>query len=83
MRHVDAESFANMSLIIHLNASTVQAPDPDAKFMVTRVEEALRWGADAVSVHINVGSAQEERQIPTTSPGSPRPASSGTFRCWR
>lgn len=63
LRHVDHRSFADMSLIVHMSVSTRHAPDPDAKFLVASVEEALRLGADAVSVHVNVGSAQEERQI--------------------
>lgn len=63
LRHVDPAWFAQMSLIVHLSASTSHAPDPDAKFMVATVEEALRLGADAVSVHVNVGSREEARQI--------------------
>lgn len=63
IRHVDPAWFAQMSLIVHLSASTSHAPDPDAKFMVATVEEALRLGADAVSVHVNVGSREEPRQI--------------------
>ncbi|SMQ16979.1 2-amino-4,5-dihydroxy-6-oxo-7-(phosphonooxy)heptanoate synthase [Streptomyces sp. Ag82_O1-12] len=63
VRHISPERFAAMSLIIHLNASTSQALDPDAKYVVTQVEEALRLGADAVSVHVNVGSDDERQQI--------------------
>ncbi|MEZ0161222.1 2-amino-3,7-dideoxy-D-threo-hept-6-ulosonate synthase, partial [Streptomyces griseorubens] len=63
VRHLSPERFAEMSLIIHLNASTSQAHDPDAKYVVTEVEEALRLGADAVSVHVNVGSDDERQQI--------------------
>jgi 2-amino-4,5-dihydroxy-6-oxo-7-(phosphooxy)heptanoate synthase len=63
VRHVRTDRFAAMSLIVHLNASTGQAVDPDAKYMVTAVEEALRLGADAVSVHVNLGSDEEPRQI--------------------
>jgi 2-amino-4,5-dihydroxy-6-oxo-7-(phosphonooxy)heptanoate synthase len=63
VRHIRPERFADMSLIIHLNASTGQAPDPDAKYVVTEVEEALRLGADAVSVHVNLGCDDERRQI--------------------
>lgn len=62
-RHVDPAWFTQLSLVIHLSASTSRAPDPDAKFMVATVEEALRLGADAVSVHVNVGSREEARQI--------------------
>ncbi|MEV0776486.1 2-amino-3,7-dideoxy-D-threo-hept-6-ulosonate synthase [Streptomyces sp. NPDC050433] len=63
LRHVEPSRFGDMSLIVHLNASTRHAPDPDAKYLVTHVEEALRLGADAVSVHVNLGSRQEARQV--------------------
>ncbi len=63
VRHIHPDRFAGMSLIIHLNASTGQAADPDAKYVVTEVEDALRLGADAVSVHVNVGSLDERQQI--------------------
>ncbi|MWA09129.1 2-amino-3,7-dideoxy-D-threo-hept-6-ulosonate synthase [Streptomyces sp. BA2] len=63
LRHVDHGWFGDMSLIMHLNASTRHAPDPDAKYLVAHVEEALRLGADAVSVHVNLGSRQEARQV--------------------
>lgn len=63
VRHVDPAWFAQTALIIHLSASTAHAQDPDAKFIVSSVEEALRLGADAVSVHVNLGSGREARQI--------------------
>lgn len=63
LRHIHPDRFANLSVIIHLNASTDRAADPDAKYVVTGVEEALRLGADAVSVHINLGSTDERQQI--------------------
>ncbi|GIF47590.1 2-amino-3,7-dideoxy-D-threo-hept-6-ulosonate synthase [Asanoa ferruginea] len=63
LRHVDHRWFGDMSLIVHLSASTRHAPDPDAKYLVADVEEALRLGADAVSVHVNLGSAAEARQV--------------------
>jgi len=63
LRHLDSGRFADMSLIVHLSASTVRAPDPDAKYLVSSVEESLRLGADAVSVHVNLGSDQEARQL--------------------
>ncbi|MCE7080571.1 2-amino-3,7-dideoxy-D-threo-hept-6-ulosonate synthase [Streptomyces sp. ST2-7A] len=63
LRHIHPARLADMSLIVHLNASTAHAPDPDAKYMVTGVEDALRWGADAVSVHVNMGSSDERRQL--------------------
>lgn len=63
LRHVDHSAFAGMAMIVHLSASTVHAPDPDAKYLVASVEEALRLGADAVSVHVNVGADGEREQI--------------------
>lgn len=63
LRYVDPSRFTRTSLILHLSASTRHAPDPDAKYLVATVEEALRIGADAVSVHVNLGSAEERRQI--------------------
>lgn len=63
VRFIDPVWFKQLSLIVHLSASTVHAPDPDRKVLVGTVEEALRLGADAVSVHVNVGSREEARQI--------------------
>lgn len=63
LRHIRHTRFTAMSLVVHLSASTGHAPDPDAKYLVTGVEEALRLGADAVSVHVNLGSLDERRQI--------------------
>ena len=51
------------ALIIHLSASTAHAKDPNDKRIVTSVEKAIALGADAVSVHINVGSKTEAEQI--------------------
>lgn len=63
LRYVDPRWFAETSLIVHLSASTSRAPDPDAKYLVASVEEALRLGADAVSVHVNLGSRDERAQV--------------------
>lgn len=63
LRHVAQDSFTNTSLILHLSASTRHAPDPDAKYLVASVEESLRLGADAVSVHVNIGSDDERHQV--------------------
>lgn len=43
-------------LIVHLSASVSHQPDPDRKVLVGTVEEAVGLGADAVSVHVNIGS---------------------------
>ena len=63
LRHLSPRAFTRLGLIVHLSASTDHAADPDAKYLVSTVEEALRRGADAVSTHVNLGSAEEPRQI--------------------
>ncbi len=50
-------------LIVHLSASTKLSPDPNYKIQVCSVDEAMRIGADAVSVHINVGAEQESKML--------------------
>jgi predicted phospho-2-dehydro-3-deoxyheptonate aldolase len=50
-------------LIIHLSASTGLGKTPDAKTLVCTVEEALRLGADAVSVHVNFGAETEKEML--------------------
>ncbi len=52
-----------MGLIVHLSASTSIGVKPNWKVKVCSVEEALRLGADAVSVHINVGSHHEAEML--------------------
>ncbi|MFI5910822.1 2-amino-3,7-dideoxy-D-threo-hept-6-ulosonate synthase [Dactylosporangium sp. NPDC051541] len=63
VRQVDPQRFRDLSLIVHLSAGTGLTADPDAKVLVCSVEEALRMGADAVSVHVNAGSRTEARQL--------------------
>ena len=52
-----------IGLIVHLSGSTKWSPDPNRKVQVASVEEAERIGADAVSVHINVGSETESEML--------------------
>ena len=49
----------DVGLIVHLSASTRIAPDPNCKVMTTTVEEAIKLGADAVSIHVNLGAEDE------------------------
>jgi 2-amino-4,5-dihydroxy-6-oxo-7-(phosphooxy)heptanoate synthase len=51
------------ALVVHLSASTACGPDVNAKVLVGDVEEAVRLGADAVSVHVNIGSDTEAQQL--------------------
>ncbi len=53
----------DIGLIVHLSASTSLGPDPNNKVLVTSVEEAIKLGADAVSVHINIGADNEAEML--------------------
>jgi len=61
--HGHRGSGKDIGLILHLSGSTVWSPDPNAKILVNTVENALRMGADAVSVHINIGAESESDML--------------------
>jgi predicted phospho-2-dehydro-3-deoxyheptonate aldolase len=50
-------------LIIHLSGGTSLSPDPNAKELVCTVEEAIKLGADAVSIHINLGAETDKEML--------------------
>lgn len=51
------------SLIVHLSASTALAHNSNRKELVSSVEHAIRLGATAVSVHVNLGDAYESQML--------------------
>ncbi len=53
----------DVGLIIHLSASTCMAPDPNCKVLVCSVEEAIKLGADAISIHVNIGAEDEKAML--------------------
>ena len=59
-KRVDA---GNAGLIVHLSASSNLSPVSSNKEQVCTVQEAIRIGADAVSVHINVGAQDEDKML--------------------
>lgn len=52
-----------MGLILHLSGATRLSSDPHFKAQVSTIKEAIRLGADGVSVHINVGSLREHDML--------------------
>jgi len=52
----------DLGLIVHLSASTDMF-NPLCKQLICTVEEALRLGADGVSIHINFGNDFESRML--------------------
>jgi fructose-bisphosphate aldolase / 2-amino-3,7-dideoxy-D-threo-hept-6-ulosonate synthase len=57
------EKGSDIGLIIHLSAGVAIGPDPLDKTIITSVEEAIQLGADAVSIHINLGSLQTSKML--------------------
>jgi len=53
----------DVGLLIHISASTSISPDPNAKVQVCSVEEAVRKGADGISVHVNIGAPTEKEMM--------------------
>ena len=53
----------NAGLIVHLSGITVHCPDPNNKVQICSVADAVRLGADAVSVHVNVGAKEEAQML--------------------
>ena len=53
----------DIGLIIHLSGSTSLSVYPNAKTLVCSIEEAIKLGADAVSIHINLGDNQEKEML--------------------
>ncbi|MBW1979723.1 MAG: class I fructose-bisphosphate aldolase family protein [Deltaproteobacteria bacterium] len=57
------KSGPDMGLIVHLSGSTSLSPEPNAKTLVCTVTEAIRLGADGVSVHVNIGNGREKEML--------------------
>jgi len=53
----------DIGLILHLSASTKLSTRPNKKVLVNTVENALRMGADGVSIHINIGDDEEPEML--------------------
>jgi class I fructose-bisphosphate aldolase len=52
----------NTGLIIHISASTEHHNEVN-KSLVCDVQEALKHGADAVSIHVNIGNSYEQAML--------------------
>ncbi|MCP1661735.1 MAG: fructose-bisphosphate aldolase [Methanocalculus sp. MSAO_Arc1] len=61
--HGHRRSGEDIGLILHLSASTSLGPDPNNKVIVNSPTHALKMGADAVSVHVNIGADSEASMI--------------------
>lgn len=52
----------DLGLIVHMSASTDLSLRKNDKVLVCTVEEAIKLGADGVSIHVNIG-AEDEKQM--------------------
>ena len=53
----------DIGLILHLTGSSNLSPNPNNKVVVMTVEESLVIGADAVSVHVNIGDENDSEMM--------------------
>lgn len=61
--HGHRKSGKDVGLILHLSASTSLNTDPNQKVLVSTVERCIRMGADAVSIHVNLGADTEAQML--------------------
>ncbi|GHV53713.1 2-amino-3,7-dideoxy-D-threo-hept-6-ulosonate synthase [Deltaproteobacteria bacterium] len=57
------KSGRDVGLIMHLSSSTELSPLANRKTLTASVEDALRYGADGVSLHINLGDPHESEML--------------------
>ncbi|HOJ63521.1 MAG TPA: 2-amino-3,7-dideoxy-D-threo-hept-6-ulosonate synthase [Spirochaetota bacterium] len=53
----------DVGLFLHLSASTILSPDPNQKVLICTVEEAIKLGADGISIHINLGAETDYEML--------------------
>jgi fructose-bisphosphate aldolase/2-amino-3,7-dideoxy-D-threo-hept-6-ulosonate synthase len=54
---------AKIGILVHFSASTSLSSFPNRKMLTGTVEEAIRLGADGVSLHINIGGNEEPEML--------------------
>ncbi|MFX0083349.1 MAG: 2-amino-3,7-dideoxy-D-threo-hept-6-ulosonate synthase [Candidatus Hodarchaeota archaeon] len=55
----------DIGLILHLSGSTSLSPNSNYKVLVNNVLEAVKFGADGVSIHINIGTESDPEMLET------------------
>jgi len=53
----------DIGLILHLSGSTSLSPESNYKVLVNTVLEAVKFGADGVSLHINIGTKTDPEML--------------------
>ncbi|WP_320171100.1 2-amino-3,7-dideoxy-D-threo-hept-6-ulosonate synthase [Maridesulfovibrio sp.] len=62
-KHYSSLIPTDVNLIVQLNAGTRHGSPTYNKNIVCSIQEALRLGADAVSMHVNIGNDLEDRML--------------------
>jgi len=52
-----------VGILVHFSGSTSLSMSPNRKMLTGNVEEAIRLGADGVSIHINIGGKEEPEML--------------------
>ena len=52
-----------VGILVHFSGSTSLSTSPNRKMLIGNVEEAIRLGADGVSLHINIGGKEEPEML--------------------
>ncbi|MBI3253616.1 MAG: class I fructose-bisphosphate aldolase family protein [Nitrosopumilales archaeon] len=52
-----------IGILVHFSSSTLLSSSPNRKMLTGTAEEALRLGADGVSLHINIGGKEEPEML--------------------
>lgn len=52
-----------LGILVHFSSSTSLSLSPNRKMLTGSVEEAVRLGADGVSLHINIGGREEPEML--------------------
>jgi len=52
-----------VGLLVHFSSSTSLSVSPNRKMLTGSVEEAIRLGADGVSLHVNIGGKEEPEML--------------------
>ena len=53
----------DIGLILHISGSTAMSTQKDNKVLVNTVQEAIKVGADAVSIHVNIGGVDDSQML--------------------
>jgi len=54
---------SKIGILVHFSSSTSLSTSPNRKMITGSVEEAVRLGADGVSLHINIGGKEEPEML--------------------